>query len=139
MEILGWARHSSMLMAKTELWQNASDAPGVQQVLAIDASTGMVYEPDLEAMLAGHKEKQCTFRVTDAGFGVDTNVTILIRARFFTALDVDESEADVLRAKRCGNTEETWSFNFATGETKQLKNTDALRLFRKFLSNGRAH
>ena len=126
-----------MLMAKAELWQNASDAPGGQKVLAIDASTGVVYEPDLEAMLDGHKEKQCTFRVTDAGFGVDANITILIRARFSTALDVDESDADVLPSKRCGNTEETWSFNFATGEIKQVKNTDALRLFRKFLSNGR--
>jgi hypothetical protein len=136
MEILGWAENSSMLLAKTELWQNASDAPVAQQILAIDASTGMVYEPEMEAMLQGRKDKQCTFRVIDAGFGAEVNVNILVRAKFFTALDVDESEADVPPAKRCGDASETWSFNYATGEIKQVKNTDALRLFKKFLPSG---
>ncbi len=135
MEILGWARNSRMLLAKTELWQYGSDAPDQQQVLALDAATGEVYEPELEAMLQGRKDKQCTFRVTDAGFSSDKNVVILVRAKFFTALEVDETESDVPAAKRCGNTEETWSFNYATGEVKQVVNAEPLHLFKRFLPN----
>ncbi|HEV2248846.1 MAG TPA: hypothetical protein VGW37_19550, partial [Terriglobia bacterium] len=37
MEILGWARNSSMLLVLTEQWQVGSDAADTQQVLAIDA------------------------------------------------------------------------------------------------------
>jgi hypothetical protein len=138
MEILGWARNSKMLLAKTELWQFGSDAADQQQVLALDASTGVVYEPELEAMLQGRKDKQCAFRVTDAGFSSDTNVVILVRAKFFTALEVDETESDVPAAKRCGNTEETWSFNYATGEVKQVGNAETLHLFKKFQPNRQA-
>ena len=139
MEILGWARNSRMLLVKTELWQYGSDAPDREQVLAVDASTGVVYEPELEAMLQDRKGRQCAFRVTDAGFSSDRNVIILVRAKFSTALEVDETEADVPAAKRCGNTEETWSFNYATGEIKQVANTEPLHLFKKFLPNGRAN
>lgn len=135
MEILGWAKDSSMLLAKAEEWQEGSDAPPREQVLAIDAGGGMVYEPELEAMLQARADKQCTFRITDAGFSADRNVDILVRAKFFTATDVDETEEDVPPAKRCGNTEETWSFNYATGEIKQVANTEPLLLFRKFLPN----
>jgi hypothetical protein len=53
MEILGWARNSRMLLAKTELWQYGSDAPDAQQVLAVDAATGDVYEPELESDASG--------------------------------------------------------------------------------------
>jgi hypothetical protein len=69
------------------------------QVLALDAATGEVYEPDLEAMLQDRKDKQCAFRVTDAGFSSDKNVVILVRAKFFTAREVDETESDVPAAK----------------------------------------
>ena len=131
MEILGWARNSSMLLARTERWQFGSDAPDIQQVLAVDAATGEVYEPELEAMLQGREDKQCAFRITDAGFSSDRNVIILVQAKFFTALEVDETEADVPVAKRCGNTEQTWSFNYATGEIKQVGNAEPLHLSKK--------
>ena len=130
MEILGWAKKSSMILVKTEEWQHGSDAPDRQQVLAIDAGTGMVYEPELEAMLQARKDKQCSFRVTDAGFGAGSSVNILVRAKFFTAIDVDETEENVPAAKRCGNAEETWSFNFGTGEIRQVANTQPLQLFK---------
>ena len=135
MEILGWARNSRMLLVRTKSWQWGSDAHGKQQVLAVDAATGEVYEPELEAMLQGHKGKQCEFRVTDAGFSSDKNVIVLVRAEFLTAVDVGDAEADVPIAKRCGTTEETWSFNYATGEIKQVGNTEPLLLFRKFTSS----
>lgn len=135
MQILGWARSSRMLLVKTEAWQWGSDAHGKQQVLAMDAETGMVYEPELEAMLQGHKGKQCEFRVSDAGFSSDKNVVILIRAKFFTALDVGDTEADVPVAKRCGTTEETWSFDYATGEIKQGRSAEPFVLFKNFTSS----
>jgi len=137
MEILGWARNSSMLLVKTEEWQWGSDAPDRQQVLAIDAGTGMVYEPQLEAMLRARKDKQCLFRITDAGFSADRSVNILVRAQFSTALDVDETEEDVPLAKRCGNAEETWSFNFGNGEIRQVANTQPLQIFKKSLPSRR--
>ena len=96
-----------MLLAKTELWQYGSDAPDNQQVLALDAATGEVYEAELEAMLQDRKDKQCGFRVTDAGFSSDKNMVILVRAKFFTTFEVDETESDVPAAKRCGDSEET--------------------------------
>ena len=111
--------------------------PILQQVLAVDAATGVVYEPELEALLEDRNDKKCAFGVTDAGFSSDRNIVILIRAKFFTPAEVDETEADVPAAKRCGRTEETWSFNYATGETKQVGNAEPLHLFKKFLPNGR--
>ena len=68
MEIIGWAKNSRLLLVRTEECTSGSDAPDTQRVLAIDAGTGMVYEPDLEAMLQQHKDKQCFFRLADAGF-----------------------------------------------------------------------
>lgn len=137
MEILGWAKKSTMLLVKTEEWQQGSDASDRQQVLAIDAGTGMVYEPELEAMLQARKDKQCSFRVTDAGFSAGSSVNILVRAQFSTAIDLDETEENVPAAKRCGNAEETWSFNFGTGEIRQVANTQPLQLFKKSLPNRR--
>jgi hypothetical protein len=137
MEILGWAKNSRMLLVMTEEWQEGSDAPNWQRVLAIDAGTGMVYEPELEAMLEARKGKQCAFRVTDAAFSADRNVSILVRARFHTATEVDETEADMPAEKRCGPAEETWSFNFATGEIKQVANTQPMLLFKRSLLNRR--
>ena len=134
MKILGWAQTSRLVLVQTEQWQYGSDAPDLQQVLAIDAGTGEVYEPQLEALLQKRKDKQCTFRVTDAGFSSDRDVVILVRAKFFTAVEVDETEADVPVAKRCANREETWSFNYATGEVK-LDTGETLHIFRKSLPN----
>jgi hypothetical protein len=95
----------------------------------------MVYEPQLEAMLEAHKDKECSFRVTDAGFSADRNVDILVRAQFYTATEVDETEEDVPPEKRCGHAEETWSFDFGTGEIRQVANTQPLQLFKKSLPN----
>jgi hypothetical protein len=139
LEILGWARNSRMLLVMTEEWQNGSDAPDRQRVLAIDAGTGMVYEPELEAMLQAHKDKQCGFLITDAGFSANRNVNILVRARFYTPTEVDETEEDVPPAKRCGNDEETWSFDFASGEIRQVANAEPLLLFKKSLPNRRGN
>jgi hypothetical protein len=137
MEIMGWARNSRLLLVQTELWQFGSDAPDWQQVLAIDVATGIVYEPNLEALLEDPNDKKCAFRVTDAGFSSDRNVVILIRVKFFTFFDVDETEVDVPAAKRCRRAEETWSFNYANGEIKKLENTEQLHLFKTFVPNGR--
>lgn len=136
-EILGWARNSRMLLVLTEQWQVGSDAPDTEQVLAIDAGTGMVYEPNLAEMLQAREDKQCSFRVTNAGFSSDGNVNILVRAKFSTWFEADETLQDVPPAKRCGNFEETWSFNFATGEIKTVANSEPLSIFKKFLPNSR--
>lgn len=135
MEILGWARNSSMLLVKTEKWQEGSDAQDEQQILAIDARTGTVYEPNLDAMLQAHKDKQCWFRLTGAGFGPGREAVILVRASFSTAVDVGDTEADVPPSKRCGSSEETWSFDFDSGEIKRLPNVQPLELFKNFLPN----
>jgi hypothetical protein len=137
MEILGWAKNSRMLLVKTEEWQWGSDAEDTQQVLAIDAGTGVVYEPDLRAILEARKDQHCLLRIADAGFSDGRDPNILIRAELSTALDVDETEEDLPPAKRCGNAEETWSFDFASGEIKQVANTQPLQLFKKFLPNRR--
>jgi hypothetical protein len=109
MEILGWARGSSMLLVKTGQWPVGSDAPDTQQVLAIDTETGMVYGPNLEEMLQGRKNKQCMFRVTDAGFSAGGSVNILVRAQVSTFFEEGDTEEEVPLAKRCEKSEETWS------------------------------
>lgn len=126
-----------MFLAQTAQWQEGSDAPEERRVLAFDAETGELYEPDLKAMLLGREGKQCAFRVTEAGFGTDKNIVILVRAKFFTALEIDETESEVPTAKRCADTEETWSFNCATGEIKRTGNAEPFQLFKKFLPNTR--
>lgn len=135
MEILGWAKASRAILLKTEEWQYGSDAPDKQQMLAVDAETGMVYEPELQAMLQAHKGKQCSFRVANAGFTAGKNIDILIRAQFSTTIEADQTEQDIPPAKRCRKAEETWSFNFATGEIRQVTNTQPLELFKGFLPN----
>ena len=139
MEILGWATESRMLEVQTETWQVGSDAADTQQVLAIDAATGMVYEPNLGAMLEDRKDKQCMFRVTDSGFGADENVVILVRAQISTFYEPGDEEADVPPAKRCEKSEETWSFNFANGEIKRVANSEPLQIFKKFVSSRDKH
>lgn len=135
MKILGWAPGSRMVLVQAEQWQYGSDAPDSQQILAIDSETGEVYEPRLDSLLQNRENKQCAFRITDAGFSSDKNVVILVRARLSTALEPEESEADVPIAKRCTKKEETWSFNYANGETKLLGSGEPLHVFRKFLPN----
>ena len=139
MEVLGWAKKSRMLLVQTEAWQVGSDAADTQQVLAIDAATGMVYEPNLGAMLDDRKDRQCVFRVTDAGFGTGGNVVILVRAQISTFYEPGDEEADVPPAKRCEKSEETWSFNFANGEIKRIANSEPLQIFKKFVSSGNEH
>lgn len=139
MEILGWAKKSRMLLVQTEAWQVGSDAADTQQVLAIDAATGMVYDLNLGAMLDDRKDKQCMFRVTDAGFGAGGSVVILVRAQISTFYEPGEAEADVPPAKRCEKSEETWSFNFANGEIKRLANSEPLRIFKKLVSSRDQH
>lgn len=128
MQILGWARNSRLLLVRTEAWQQASDAGGREQVLAVDAGNGMVYDPDLEEMLQDKKQRQCGFFVNDAGFASDGNVDILVRAKFYTFIDDEETLEDIPPAKRCVPGIETWSFNFANGEIKQVPNTERLQL-----------
>ena len=65
MEILGWAKDSRMLLVRTTEWPYGSDMPPIEQVLAIDPGTGIVYETDLGAMLYERKSKQCWFCVVD--------------------------------------------------------------------------
>jgi hypothetical protein len=130
MQILGWARHSRMLLVRTERWQWGSDAMIEEGVLAIDAGSGVVYEPNLDAMLDTRKDKQCFYHVKDAGFAPDGTVTILVRAQISMWWDPDETEDDVPPAKRCPDTEETWSFNFGNGEIKQVANTQRLELYK---------
>lgn len=135
MNILGWAPDSRMVLVQAEQWQHGSDAPDSQQILGIDSATGEVYEARLEALLQNRESKQCAFRIIDAGFSSGRNVVILVRAKLFTALEPEESEADVPIAKHCTNGEETWSFNYASGEIKPVGSGEPLHLVRKFLPN----
>lgn len=139
MEILGWGKNSKMVLVRTEEWQMGSDAADTQGVVAIDVGTGMVYAPNLGRMLDQRKDKKCMFRVTDAGFRAGANVDLLIRAQFSTFVDPGDTEQDVPSTKRCEKTEETWSFDFATGEVKQVPNAEPLLLYRKASSEGYDH
>ena len=76
MQILGWMPGSSIVLVKTERWQWGSDAGDIQHVLAIEASTGRVYEPNLDDILVAHSGKQCWFRVEDVGFANRTSPEI---------------------------------------------------------------
>ena len=76
MQILGWAHNSQMLLAKTQRWQSGTDGGAREQILAIDAGTGLVYDPDLDRLRENHKNQQCGYRITDAGFTSNPNVQI---------------------------------------------------------------
>jgi len=131
MQILGWMPGPSVVLVKTERWQWGSDAEDIQQVLAIEASTGRVYEPRLEDILEAHRGKQCRVRVEDAGFANRASVEILVRVKLATAHDVDETEDDVPPEKRCGDLEEAWNFDYSSAyEAKQVSNQQPLLLFR---------
>jgi hypothetical protein len=137
MQILGWARHSRMLLVRTEQWQYGSDADDVEQVLAIDADTGMLYEPNLSSLLQDRKDAQCMFRVVDAGFTATRNVEILVRAKVSTEINPDQELEEIPASKRCADAVETWSFNFATGETRKVNDVESFQLFRKFVPHRR--
>jgi hypothetical protein len=130
MQILGWMPGPSVVLVKTERWQWGSDAGDIQQVLAIEASTGRVYEPRLDDILEAHRGKQCWFRVEDAGFADRASVEILVRVKLATAHDADETKDDVPLEKRCGDLEETWNFDYSSAyEVKQVSNHQPLLLF----------
>ena len=131
MQILGWMPGPSVVLVRTERWQWGSDAGDIQQVLAIEAPTGRVYEPRLDDILAAHSDKQCWFHVQDAGFASRTSLEILLRVTLATAHDVDETEDDVPPEKRCGDLEEAWNFDYSSAyEAKQVSNQQPLLLFR---------
>jgi hypothetical protein len=119
MEILGWATASELLVARTQLWQNGSDAPVKEEVLVVNAATGLVYRPDLEAILENRGSRRCSLRILDAGFGSGKSLMVLVRVNLFTALDEEEVESDVPSAERCEHIEETWSFNYGNGEIRK--------------------
>jgi hypothetical protein len=56
-----------------------------------------------------------------------------------TFYEPGDEEADVPPAKRCENSEETWSFNFANGEIKRIANSEPLQIFKKFVSSRDKH
>ncbi len=131
MQILGWMPGPSVVLVKTERWQWGSDAGDIQQVLAIEAATGRVYEPRLDDILEAHRGKRCRFHVEDAGFASRTSLQILLRVKLATAYDVDETEDDVPADQRCGDLEETWNFDYSSAyEVKQVSNRQPLLLFR---------
>jgi len=131
MQILGWMPGHSVVLVKTERWQWGSDAGDIQQVLAIEASTGRVYEPRLDDILEAHSGKRCSFRVADAGFANRTSIEILVRVKLATAHDVDETDEDVPAGRRCGDLEETWNFDYSSAyEVKPVSNQQPLLLFR---------
>jgi hypothetical protein len=131
MQILGWMPGHSVVLVKTQRWQWGSDAGDIQQVLAIEASTGRVNEPRLDDILEAHRGKQCWLRVADAGFANPVSLEILIRVKLATAHDVDETEDDVPPQKRCEDLEETWNFDYSSAyEVKQVSNEQPLLLFR---------
>jgi len=103
MKILGWAQTSQTGIGANRAMAVRFDAPDLQQVLAIDAGTGEVYEPQLEALLQNRKDKQCTFRVTDAGFKLGQRRRNSGSSEVFHGRGSRRTEADVPVAKRCAN------------------------------------
>lgn len=131
MQILGWMPGSSVVLVKVEQWQWGSDASDIQRLLAIDASKGLVYEPKLSDILEAHAGKQCGLRLEDAGFAMGTSLEILVRVKLATAYEVDGSPDDVPPAKRCGDLEETWNFNYSSAyEVTRVANGQHLLVFR---------
>jgi hypothetical protein len=136
MQILGWMPGASVVLVKTDRWQWGSDAGDIQQVLAIEASTGRVYEPRLDDILEAHSGKQCWFYVEDAGFADPANIEILVRVKLATPYDVDETLDDIPPEKRCGDLEETWNFDYSSAyEVKRVLNQQPLLLFQSLLDS----
>lgn len=131
MRILGWMPGAPIVLVMTERWQWGSDADATQQVLAIEAPTGRVYEPGLAAISQAHSGKRCRLRVEDAGFGSGMKPGILIRVRLSTDYDPDETENDVPPEKRCGDLKETWAFDYSSAyEVRKVSNQQPLLIYR---------
>jgi hypothetical protein len=127
MKILGWEKSGSVLLARTDQWQEGSDALDTEGVLAIDASSGLVYTPDLSAMMAGRlKNDRCYMRILDAALGPSRGVNIIVRAQFKTFIDFDERKEDITPASNCNDTKETWSFDFDNGRIRQLSERESV-------------
>ena len=137
MQILGWAPNSRMLLAKAQYWQYGTDGGAREEILAVDARTGLVYNPDLEKLREDRKPQQCGYEVVDAGFRSDPNVVILVRLKWFTYVDEGTELTEIPAEKRCTEGDETWSFNYAAGEVKKVDNSQPLILFKKFVANPR--
>lgn len=120
MKILGWGKSGPVLLVRTDQWQEGSDALDEEGVLAVDVSSGLVYKPDLSAMMAHRKNDRCYMRLLDAALAPSRNVNIIVRAQFETFIDVDEKKEDITPAPNCNDTKETWSFDFNTGRIRQL-------------------
>ncbi len=124
MEILSWQKSGSVLLVRTDQWQEGSDALDDPGVLAIDARTGLVYKPGLSAMMEHRKRDRCYMRILDAALAPGKSVNITVRAQFKTYIDVDETKKDVPPAPNCNDTEETWSFDFKTGRIRKVSRTE---------------
>ncbi len=130
MQILGWMPGASILLAKVVQYQWGSDAEIVQRLLAIEAPTGRVYEPNLADILKAHPRRQCTFNLEGAGFANRTSFEVLVRVRLSTYYDADETLDDVPPQKRCEDVEETWNFDYSSAyEVKRASNQQPLLLF----------
>ncbi len=120
MQILGWEKSGSVLLVKTNRWQEASDAGNGEDVLAIDAEFGFVYKPDLSELMQGRDPDRCDMQILDAALAPGKSVNIVVRVQFNTFIDVDEMKKDVKPEPNCNATRETWSFDFNTGRIHQV-------------------
>jgi len=132
-QILGWGQTSPVLLIRTEQWQVGSDAADIQQVIAIDGTTGLIYEPDLQRMIEERSKsgRSCGYRVKEAGLASGNSLRVLVRVHIFTYKDDDENRP-VPEQRRCDRTE-TWSFDFADGEIKQLPSDEPISIYQKFI------
>lgn len=133
MAILGWAERSNTLLVRIEKWQEGSDASDEEELMAVDATDGVVHSPDLDGLLNSRTDKQCSFRILDAGFSADKFPAIIVRARFFTFHDGgDDTQA---RAdEKCAPATESWKV-FDDGQARRVADSTALHLYRKFVPN----
>ena len=135
MQILGWAHDSRMLLVKTQYWQSGTDGGARERILAIDSGAGLVFDPDLDRLRENHKDQQCGYRITDAGFTSNPNVQILVRIHWFTYVDEGTELSEIPADKRCTEGDETWSFNYSTGKVKKVDNSQPLLLFKRFVAD----
>jgi hypothetical protein len=84
-------------------------------------------QPDLSVVLQDRKPR-CAFHMTGGGFNSDPNVVLLVRVKLSSFYDANEAETDIPAQDRCTAVEETWSFNYASGEVKQVNNATLLHV-----------
>jgi hypothetical protein len=125
MKILGWAPGSRMILVQTERSAIGADAGPTEAIMAMDAKTGEVYQPDLSAVLQD-RQPRCAFHVIGGGFDSGPNVVLLVLVKLFSFSEVDET--DIPAQERCTGGEETWSSNYATGEVKRVDNSALLHV-----------